>query len=214
MKLGIVGYKGKMGKVVYDYLKSKGHSFVFLSDDDNPFSSKLLKENLDAVIDFSLPSVSYLVFKECLKRKIPVVSGTTGIKKKQKQEINRLAIENNKGSYLVSNYLMTMSKIKMFLHTIYPEYDYYFIEDVHHLSKRDSPSGTALFLLEAFPREKEVTITSKRVNIFVYKHCIDLYNDEEHLCITHEVYSKIGYAKGVEYALNHIGDFVGLKETL
>ena len=87
------------------------------------------------------------------------------------------------------------------------------IEETHHLSKKDFPSGTTLKLLSVCDPSLRKEIKIKRINDFVFIHEITLSSKYEELVIKHKIKNKICYAIGVEQAIHHL-DFVGVKEEL
>ena len=57
MNISIFGY-GRMGKIIDEIAKQRGHSIISVSNSKNP-AIGLDISNADVVIDFSLPSTAY-----------------------------------------------------------------------------------------------------------------------------------------------------------
>lgn len=101
--------------------------------------------NPEVVIDFSMPEMTAPVASWCADRKIPLVSGVTGIGKDEKDHLARTAKATavlwapnmSLGVAVMSRMLAEFSKLQGFQ---------FQIEELHHIRKKDKPSGTALFL--------------------------------------------------------------------
>lgn len=78
MKIAIIGY-GRMGHEVEKAAVARGHEIVCRIDKDNrgEFDSEAFA-SADAAIEFTIPTQAFDNVDECLRRGIPVVSGTTG----------------------------------------------------------------------------------------------------------------------------------------
>jgi 4-hydroxy-tetrahydrodipicolinate reductase len=86
------------------------------------------------------------------------------------------------------------------------------IEETHHVSKLDSPSGTALQLKSKV--DKNVEIISKRKHHYKAIHKISSFDDFEELIIIHKVKNKFAYGELVIKAINTIDSFIGLKQEI
>ena len=138
-KVGIVGYKGRMGKELIDVLEKKNLSVI--TDDDK---CKLF-DLADVVIDFS----STDGFKECLQevRRTgkPLVSGSTPMNNELYNEI--LDVSKKAKICWSSNMSIGIAIIKKMSYMLGQmlsgeEYDCEILEK-HHNQKLDAPSGTA-----------------------------------------------------------------------
>ncbi len=107
-------------------------------------------DQVDVLIDFSLPDYSLVTAKKCAELGIPLVIGTTGFSYQQKQEIqglsNQIAILMAPNMSVGVN--LSLKILEMVAKTIGNESDIEVIE-AHHRYKKDSPSGTALRMGEA-----------------------------------------------------------------
>lgn len=213
MKLILQGYSGKMGSIVYEYLKSKNHEFVQLLDRFNQDVSIDELTNCDAIIDFSNPKSSLRLFSYALKYHIPMIIGTTGFSKSELDYIKTESKKSNIGVYVVYNFLSSINVLKKAIKQLSKNSDLIYVTDKHHKSKVDQPSGTSIALVSGINKNK-LNFISKRVDFFVYEHVIEINNEFETIEITHRCYNKVGYAKGVEKALSKINTFVGLKTNI
>jgi len=111
---------------------------------------RLLKEG-DVAIEFSHPTAAINNIKEAISHGIAVVSGTTGWLD-QKEEVIRILDEHSGSLLYASNFsigvniLFAINKKLAAIMNSYPSYEVK-VEEVHHVHKKDAPSGTALTLI-------------------------------------------------------------------
>ena len=213
MKLILQGYSGKMGEVVYNYLKTKGHEFIQLLDKDNNKINHTRVKECDVIIDFSSPASSLALFDYALKYKKPMIIGTTGFKDKEINYIKRKSKESGIGVYLVYNFLSSINILNKVIKQLSVDSDSIYVIDRHNKSKKDQPSGTSKLLTKGVNKNK-LHFTSERVDFYVYEHKVEINNQFETIEIIHKCYNKLGYAKGVEKALRKINGFVGTRLIL
>jgi len=73
------------------------------------------------------------------------------------------------------------------------------IEETHHTSKLDAPSGTALTLKEIMLGVQpgaEVTVTSKREGDASGLHIVTARGDNDLVELRHESFNRLGFAEG------------------
>lgn len=209
MKILLNGYSGKMGCVVYDYLKDK-YDFVALCDKDKQIKEKDIL-NADVIIDFSTVESAKSAFALATKHHKHIIIGTTGFKD---EEISFFAKESKNAkisTFLIANFLKSIQAIKKLLNDL--DINKLYLSEKHHKSKKDQPSGTAKYLLEKTPKDL-INIQSVRTDFYCYEHRLEIINEFETIEIVHRCYNKVGYAKGVEIALSKLGSFIGLKQEL
>lgn len=152
MKLALIGY-GKMGHMIEEIARSRGHEIVSIIDVDNQddFDSPAFK-SADVAIEFTTPTAAYGNFVRAFKAGVKVVSGSTGWKKDHEADVRRLIAAGNT-LFWASNFSLGVaifSAVNKYLARImnrYADYDVS-IEEVHHVHKLDAPSGTAITLAE------------------------------------------------------------------
>ncbi len=152
MKLALIGY-GKMGKEIEKIARQRGHEIVAIIDVDNQqdFDSPGFLST-EVAIEFTRPETALSNFRKCFERNIPVVAGTTGWLA-HLDEVKRNCSENGKTFFYASNYSIGVNvffAVNKYLARImnqFPSYDVR-MEEVHHIHKLDSPSGTGITLAE------------------------------------------------------------------
>jgi 4-hydroxy-tetrahydrodipicolinate reductase len=162
IKVAIHGAAGKVGQVLIDTLscdsavklvgavdvKAPVDKIVLPDRSTIPFSSDLgqiLKETLpEVVIDFTVAAATMPAVRIAMKHKVNMVIGTTGLNAANVAEIEKLAQDNQVGVVLASNFALG-AVLMMYFAKIAAKYlDYAEIIELHHQTKADAPSGTAL----------------------------------------------------------------------
>ena len=197
MKICIIGY-GKMGKMVEKIAISKGHSINQIIDSPNDE----IDGNADVAIIFSTPESAVLNIMKCFEKKLPVVCGTTGwlndIEKIKKH------CETNNSTFLFSpNFSLGVNlffKINNSVSKIMRNSDEFDlrISEVHHTSKIDSPSGTALKIKRDIDSilNKNTQIESKRIGSNNGTHEIIYESFSDLIKISHTAKNRDSFALG------------------
>ena len=153
MKIALIGY-GKMGHIIEEIAKSRGHEVVCAIDIQNQedFDSEAFR-SADVAIEFTTPKTCLGNVRKCLDRGMTVVVGSTG----WYDELPRVKEEVAKADgslFWASNFsiginiFVAMQKFVARIMNRYPQYDVNLAE-THHIHKLDSPSGTAITLAGA-----------------------------------------------------------------
>ena len=175
-----------------------------------------IKENVDVIIDFSIPAATFEILRYAQKNKIATVIATTGFDKKQLNEIEELSKEIPifKSSNM-SVEINLMASLVQKVAEVLKESDIEIIE-THHNKKIDSPSGTAILLADAINKvfdgekeynfdrmskrekreKKEIGFSAIRGGNIVGEHTVQFFSENETLEITHKSYSRQVFAEG------------------
>ena len=173
----------------------------------------------DVVIDFTWPDNILKTAEICGKAEIPLVMGTTGLKKEQQDEFNRLV--SPIPCVLAPNMSVGVNLLfKLASETASILGDDYDIEitETHHRFKKDAPSGTANRLAEliadALERDlgeearygrhgitgertrKEIGIHALRIGDVVGEHTVSFGTIGERIELVHKAQSRDSLAKG------------------
>lgn len=152
MKIALLGY-GKMGKIIEQIATDRKHEIVLKIDHDN--QHEFTAENLqkaDVAIEFSTPATVLNNIQRCFDAGIPVVVGTTGWYN-ELPEIKEQCIESGNSLLYATNFSVGVNiffHINKMLARVMNNYPYYEVqvEEIHHMQKLDSPSGTAITIAE------------------------------------------------------------------
>ena len=229
MNIGIIGY-GKMGREIEKSALKKGHSIEFIIDENN--SEDLNNNNLkkiDVAIEFTTPVVAFENIRKCLEAKTPVVSGTTGWLAKYNEAVELCRKIN--GSFLyASNFSIGVNvlyHLNAMLAKIMNSIEQYDVEinEIHHTTKLDSPSGTAITLADSIikniERKKEwkneqtankqtLSILSERKDSVPGTHIIKYSSDTDLIELKHEAKNRAGFAFGAIIASEFIKNKKGV----
>lgn len=151
MKIALIGY-GKMGRMIEEIARSRGHEIVSIIDIDNQQDFDCPEfASADVAIEFTAPHVAYDNYLKAFSRGVKVVSGSTGWMDDHGDDVRRMCEKEGKTLFWASNFSVGMavfSAVNRYLARImngFPQYDVR-MEEVHHVHKLDHPSGTAITL--------------------------------------------------------------------
>lgn len=153
MKAAIIGY-GKMGHEIEQILRERGHEVTLIIDinNHNDLDAAHLAE-VDVALEFTTPATAYDNLHRCIEHGVRVVSGTTGWLDRF-EELTRFCRERQGGLFYASNYSLGVNllfRLNRCLAELVERSGATYnveIEEVHHIQKKDAPSGTAITLAE------------------------------------------------------------------
>jgi 4-hydroxy-tetrahydrodipicolinate reductase len=176
---------------------------------------------VDVLIDFTVAESTIGLAEACATRRIPFVSGVTGLSAKQANQL--LCISETIPVFYSRNFSIGISALLRTLPEFASALDGYDIEvvETHHRHKVDSPSGTALALVEALrtgqgqaivhgregvaPRQPgEIGIHSIRGGGNTGEHTVIFMNDGEEIRIGHRALSRRTFALGALRAAHFV----------
>lgn len=223
MKIALFGY-GKMGKEIEQIALQRGHTVPLKIDVNNAasFSKDELKK-CDAAIEFSTPHTAIGNMNICFDAGVPVVVGTTGWYD-QAEEVKKACNGKNGCLFYASNFSVGVNvffKVNEYLAKMmnnYPEYKIS-IEEIHHIHKLDSPSGTGISLANQVienvkrktkyvntnsDKESELEIISKREAEVPGTHTVKYLSAIDDIEIMHKAHSRKGFALGAVLAAEFV----------
>lgn len=220
MKIAIIGY-GKMGKMIENIAKKRGHEIVSIIDINNQddFSSAAFA-SADVAIEFTTPATAYENICKSFAAGVKVVSGSTGWRTDHEADVKRMCTEEGHTLFWASNFSVGMaifSAVNRYLAHIMNNFNQYdvHIEETHHIHKLDRPSGTALTLAQQVTDEIQrcngclPQIDSFREGEVPGIHTIVYDSPADSIRITHDAHSREGFALGAvlaaEYTAAHNG---------
>jgi 4-hydroxy-tetrahydrodipicolinate reductase len=244
MKIALIGF-GKMGQAIEEIALQRKHTVVLKIDHHNlqDFTTDALSK-ADVAIEFTRPEAAAQNILKCFDAGVPVVCGTTGWLDKM-EEVKRTCLVNDKAFFYASNYSIGVNiffEINRMLAGIMNNQPQYkaAIEEIHHVHKLDSPSGTAITLaqdlmhqvkrldsrknvdLRTEPKPKEwpgneLPVVSYRIDEVPGTHRVHYDGPDDELIIIHQAKSRRGFAEGAVLAAEWIAGkkgFFGMKDLL
>jgi 4-hydroxy-tetrahydrodipicolinate reductase len=184
---------GRLGKLIQSEIKNSNYNFSVL--DRNIDETNIS----DIIIDVTSPEGTInLIDKLCqLKQYSKLIIGTTGHTESQIESI-KLYSEYAPVMYCAnfSDGIQNIIKMIKVLDFVPNEIN---ITDIHHINKKDAPSGTAKLLkneLQKVYKDISIEIVSKREGEVVGYHEIILTNENETIKLIHNASNRNIFAKG------------------
>jgi len=199
MRIVLNGSQGRMGYVIKnECIKEKIDVIcVDIKKEENVFNSlDEIDIDFDGIVDFSTPAGMLCALEFAVKRKKPIVIGTTGYSESEKEIIIKSSKEipifispnMSKGVNICFYICDIISKISKFdVH----------IHEIHHKTKKDAPSGTAKLLKDIIEKHNNrVDISWARISDIIGEHSVTFGFEGEKLTILHTAYNREVFAKG------------------
>ena len=214
MKAVISGY-GRMGHMVEGILLKHGIEIAAATEDVCSIDPALAKECV--VIDFTTPDAFKANYKYLADNFKAVVVGTTGWDDIKTEvisyfyQVGTTMIYSANFSIGVNAAFAAVAKVSEIL----KGYGYVpHIEEIHHVHKLDAPSGTAKVLASLVKSGLGTTpdITSIREGEVPGTHIVKFKSDVDKIKISHEAFSREGFAEGAVVAATMTEDVKGVHE--
>jgi len=194
--------KGKTGSLVAEVSRERGHGVRALDINDNQGASALTAPNLagvDVVVDFTAPEAAVENMRAVLSLGCRIVVGTTGWYSKL-ADMKALAIQRGGGLLYGTNFSIGVQKLFRLTAELAQLDGYKFsVDETHHVTKLDAPSGTALTLKEIIQSVRpgiDVPVESHRVGDAKGEHIVRAVSDHDVLELRHDAHSRRGFALG------------------
>lgn len=200
-KYAVIG-TGKTGGTVVEQL---GETAIPFDEDNKPTAEKL--SEADVVIVFVPGFAAAEVVDVVLNSGIPAVWGTTGYE--WPQDLPDRVKQANTKWVIGSNFSLGMNLVRKALNLLGKGSDFlddpqFHIHEVHHVHKKDAPSGTALSWKDWLG--KDATISSDRQGDVKGIHNLHLKTKGESIYLKHEAHSRSIFAEGAIWTANYLLD--------
>ena len=215
--IAINGY-GKMGKTVKELScdcwvvdpVQQGQGIVRTLQD--------LPSTPEVIIDFSLPAATQGLCDYAVQHGVPLVVATTGHNQQQLQCLQCAAQSIPvfvAANLSLSVYILTRCAVRVARTMSNPLIT---IHEIHHLSKRDAPGGTALAIARALCNAcgkkgvvcganndtEWVGVTYQRIGDTVGVHRVELYDADQRIILSHAALDRRLFARGALAAAEFI----------
>ncbi len=215
MRILVLGH-GKTGKLVAQVAHEHGHGVHVLDAKENINGSALTAPfiaGFDVVIDFTTPEAVLGNLRALLFNGAKVVVGTTGWYASL-NDMSELAQRRSASLLYGTNFsvgVQTMLKLASDMAGALGKAGYTFsIEETHHATKLDAPSGTALTLQKTVAAVGEVPIVSHREGDAAGLHVLEAKSDADRIVLMHEAFSRRGFAEGAVRAAEWLAGRTGV----
>jgi 4-hydroxy-tetrahydrodipicolinate reductase len=230
IKICLVGAAGRMGKEITEQLRGssrfeatlaivrKGTVPVFRAAQKNLNGIKA--KDIDVVIDFSSPEMLQMTLRFCLREKIPLVTGVTGLSPEHVRALRTAAKKipilhapnMSLGVAILKAAIGLLGELKGF--------DFQIVE-AHHRLKKDKPGGTALALhkeLERVTQKRWPEPLALRLGGIIGEHKVMAVSQGEVIRLEHEALSRnvfaIGSLKAAEFLAKQGAGFYEMEDVL
>lgn len=205
MKLALFG-QGGMGSLVEARAREAGHTIIVVFTDRDaartPEDLARALKGAEAAVDFSVGAAVPDHVRACVQAGVPLVEGTTGWAKELDQV--RRIVSDGKGALLYgANFSIGVNLFYRIVAAAAqqvgrdPSYGA-FIEEAHHIRKKDAPSGTALKLKDIVARTfgDAISVASTRAGNIPGTHTVGFDGLADQITLTHTARSREGFAAG------------------
>lgn len=233
MKIALIGY-GNMGQEIDGLVTEDGkHSVVSISykKQTDPLDIAGIKK-ADVAIDFTSPDIVISNIQKIANLGTPMVIGTTGWY--ERLSIVEDIVKKQKGGLIYGKNFSVGANIFFqvvgFASKLFSRFEAYDVAgfELHHIGKKDSPSGTAkklaAVIMENFPkkktlqtgrldrqiREDELHFASVRTGRNFGHHEVIFDSPADEVKLSHTAHSRRGFAIGAILAAQYIKDKKGL----
>lgn len=220
MKLALIGC-GKMGQLVASEARGAGNDIGFVVSTNN--SNQTLEEfshslrGHDVAIDFSVAEAVMKNVEACARAGVPLVEGTTGWT--QHDKATQIVKDYNSAMVYGANFSVGMNifyRIVKAAAESFARVDQYapFIEEAHHVRKRDAPSGTAVRLRDLLSDQfrQDIPVASTRAGYIPGTHRVGFDSESDQVLLSHTARSRQGFAAGALVAARWITGRKGVFE--
>ena len=206
MHIALLG-AGKTGGKVAELAGEQDDTRVTVFDIDNPPTVQAMRAH-DVVISF-LPGPPFAaLIEDLLQLDIPVISGSTGFDWPDGREafsqklsgLGRTWVHANNFS-IGMNIVHELIRIISMADQLYGQCSFH-MHEVHHVHKKDAPSGTALAWEKWLA--KPVEITSERTGDVVGAHTLTLKTPFEEITVAHSAKDRRLFAAGALWTAREV----------
>ncbi len=242
IRIGITGAAGRMGRTLIEAIGLAGEGMELSAAIEHPQSSLIgadsgelagqgknqvpvsaslaeVIENIDVLIDFTIPDATSANVALCAEHGVAIVIGTTGFTAEQQAGIEAAAqkISVCKASNFSTGVNLCFKLLDMAARVLGDDVDIE-VYEAHHRHKIDAPSGTALSMGEVvakaldrdlgevavYGREgqtgardrKTIGFATVRAGDIVGDHTVTFAAEGERVEITHKASSRMAFARG------------------
>ena len=201
LRVLLVGH-GRMGRLIEGLAPEYGVQVAGIVDRRNA-EDPASWPAAEVAIDFSVGDAVPMTLRHLAGRRINAVIGTTGWQGRE-QEVRDEVARHEIGVVAAPNFAVGVNLFVALVEragdllTGQPSFGA-FIHELHHVAKRDAPSGTALALEAALKRHgyaRPINVSSTRAGAFPGTHTLGFDSPGETITLTHSARDRSIFARG------------------
>ncbi len=217
IRVVVAGVAGRMGRLALATLQSAEGIEVcgtLVRGSDAPAVFELVRP--DVLLDFTLAPASRELGPLAAERGISPVIGTSGLSAEDVGALRAACDRGHVGGLLVPNFSVGAVLQMRLSAEVARHMPCVGIHEVHHVGKRDAPSGTARATAAALAAaggassEMQVPITSERRDDALAEQTVRFEQAGESLELVHKVTDRSAYMPGVLLAVRRVRALSGL----
>src|ERR1043166_9527849 len=213
MRVALIGF-GVMGQLVAAEARKAGDEVgAVITGKESTLGVDELAEKLgghDVAIDFSIGVTVLKNIAACARARVALVEGTTGWK--QHEATAKQIVAEHSGTLVYgANFSIGVNLFYRIVEraaALFAAVDGYapFIEEAHHMRKRDAPSGTAIQLRELMGKHfgPDILTASTRAGYSPGTHRVGFDSEADEILLVHTARSRKGFASGALLAAQWI----------
>jgi 4-hydroxy-tetrahydrodipicolinate reductase len=161
----INGANGKMGHTTVTAIANEPDlKLVATTTRDDDLAKAIRENNVDVVIDFTIPSAVFDNTKKIIDSGARPVIGTTGLTTEQINELSQLCKSKKIGCIIAPNFSVGAILLMRYAQDAAKYFPDVEIIEYHHPKKLDAPSGTAKKTAELIAKNKSQPNTSAPID--------------------------------------------------
>ncbi|HEV2687868.1 MAG TPA: dihydrodipicolinate reductase C-terminal domain-containing protein [Bryobacteraceae bacterium] len=196
--LAIVGY-GKMGKLIDQLAPEYGFTITARIDIGREESL----DGTDVAVEFSVPASVVSNITKVAAKRVPIVVGTTGWLE-HLAEVKAIVEKNDAALVWSPNFSVGVNVFTRLVaeaaRLLQKEKEYgAWAWEIHHITKKDAPSGTLLKLVEQMKAagfDRGIDTSSSRAGAHPGTHEIGFDSSADTITLRHTARSREGFARG------------------
>jgi len=235
IKVVLTGSEGKMGRAIGDCLVDQP-DMELVGAVDPPFAGKkaefkgrtlgfevscdlvsvLKSRNPDVLVDFTRPDAAADNALIAIRHGVRPVVGTTGITALEMKGLEDACKEKGIGAVICPNFSVGILALKRAMREAAVFFKDGEVVEMHHNTKIDAPSGTALNLVGDLQilLGKGITVHSVRLPGLVAHHEVIFGTLGQSLSLRHDTYSREAFMPGILAAIRKVMKSKGLIQSL
>lgn len=145
IRVAVLGAAGRMGQTVCEAVESADDlELAALVDQDGPRIESLLGAQAQVAVDFTMAGAAMENARWCAANSVHMVIGTSGLSEPNVAELAQMFSASHANALVAANFAIGAVLMMHFAARAAPHFETAEIIEMHHNTKRDAPSGTAI----------------------------------------------------------------------